>query len=474
MRTNFAKTKIICTIGPASNNAETIRNLINSGMNICRLNFSHGDIESHRKTIDLIRKVEKETNANISILQDLPGPKIRIGNLDREEYELKAGSTVFLTKDEIVGNDKTFSCSYKEVIESLQCGEMVFLNDGRIELVVTEKKSDGLVLKVLNSGTIRSHKGLNIPSKNLNISAITDLDIEYVKFGIEMDVDFVAASFIRCKEDVLKLKKIIDESGKNIKIISKIENPTALDNIDSILEVSHGIMIARGDLGIEVPIEEVALKQKFLINKARALSKPTIVATQMLISMINEPIPTRAEVSDITNAVIDGADALMLSEETAIGKYAVDACSTMNQICLLVENQKLTLDPSKNIQKHAKMYPELALSYAAEEIAENLDISAFVVLTRTGKTAQLISSRRMNKPILTFTTDHKVVEHLNLCWGVTPYYLEEIKNRKVLTETVLKFIKDNKLLPEGSLVLITCGTTNSKNISTNLLELQSI
>ena len=443
-------------------------------MNIARLNFSHGTIQEHNNTINLIRKIERELNANVSILQDIPGPKIRIGKLDKDVYQLKKGNTVFLTKENIVGNDKKFSCSYVEVIDCLQKNDVIFINDGLIKLVVIDKKNDGLLLEILNYGLIRSYKGMNVPSKNLNIDAITKKDIEFIKFGIQMDVDFIAASLIRNKKDILKAKEIIDSSKKNIKIIAKIENQEALNNIEEILEASHGIMIARGDLGIEVPIEEVALKQKYLIDKARQVSKPSIVATQMLRSMVDNPTPTRAEVTDITNAIFDGADTLMLSEETAMGKYPVTACERMKQICLVVENETQYTHTIKSFEKECKMYPELALSFAVQDIAENLDIKAFVVLTRTGKTAQLISSRKINKPIFAFTTNKKVVKHLNLCWGTLPFYLEEIYDKKTLTEKVVNFIKENKLLPKDSLVIITCGTPNSMNISTNLLELQSV
>ena len=471
---NFKKTKIVCTIGPASNNHSSITRLIKSGMNIIRLNFSHGDIETHRKTIELIRSIIKELNVNVSILQDLPGPKIRIGKLDSESYELKKDDVVLLTKEDIVGNNKKFSCNHIEVVESLKENDFIFINDGRIKLIVEKKAVEGLYLKVLNSGEIRSHKGMNIPSQNLKINPITDEDIEFINFGIEMDIDFIAASFIRTKEDILKVKNIINKSGKDIKVIAKIENPVAIKNIDEILEVSHGIMVARGDLGIETPIEEVALNQKYLIKKALSVTKPSIVATQMLQSMINNPIPTRAEVTDITNAIIDGADAVMLSEETAIGKYPVDSCQRMRHICLAVERELDMSVSLNNIKTCGKIYPELALSYAAQEIVENLDIKAIVVLTRSGKTAQLISSRRMNKPIFVFTTNHKVLKHLNLCWGVLPFYLEEIEDDTLLTERVLKIIKEDKLLPKDSLILITCGTDNSLNISTNKLEVQSI
>jgi len=467
------KTKIICTIGPVSNNPDTIKRLIKSGMNIARLNFSHGDIETHKTTINLLRSVSKELDKNISILQDLPGPKIRIGKIDNEKFDLKSGDKIWLVKDDIVGNNEKISCSHSEVIDSLKTNDIVYINDGRIKLIVDQKKEDALLLKALNSGTIRSHKGLNIPSQNLDIDAITDADIKYIKFGIEMDIDFIAASFIRKKEDIQKVKGLIQKSGKNIKVIAKIENPAALKNIDEILQESHGIMVARGDLGIENPIEEVALNQKYLVNKARQLSKPSIVATQMLRSMIDDPFPTRAEIADITNAILDGADAIMLSEETAIGKYPVDACQRMKHVALTVEKNLDALMPFKELKKR-EVYPELALSYAAQEISENLDIKAFVVLTKSGKTAQLISARKVNKPILAFTTDHKVVKHLNLSWGVIPFYLEEIHNNAVLTDRVLQFIKNNELLPKGSLILLTCGTPNSLDISTNLLEMQSI
>jgi pyruvate kinase len=474
MISDIKKTKIICTIGPASSSPSVIRELIKSGMNVARLNFSHGDLDEHSERIKLIREAAKELDVNVSILQDLPGPKIRIGNLDKEQYKLETGSKVLLSKKDIIGNDTEFSCSHPEVVDSLIKGDFVFINDGLIKLVVVEKKKDSLLLEVLNEGSIRSHKGMNIPSQNLNIAAITDEDIEFLKFGIKMDLDFIAASFIKHADDILKLKDIISESKKDIKVIAKIENPEAIKNIDEILSIADGLMVARGDLGIEVPIEEIALKQKFLIDKARTVSKPSIVATQMLRSMVDYPTPTRAEVSDITNAILDGADAVMLSEETAIGKYAIDACATMARICVTVEKEIKNLLPFKHLEKNIKIYPELALSFAAERITEDLNVKAIVVLTRSGKTARLISERRIDRPILAFTTDKKVVKHLNLCWGVIPYYLEEINDKNVLTKMILDLIKVKGLLPEGSLILLTCGTPNNMNISTNMLELLSI
>lgn len=468
------KTKIICTIGPATNNAEKIKKLIDAGMNIVRLNFSHGTLEEHKKTIDMIRKTADGMNANISILQDLPGPKIRIGELDKDLYVLNKGDEVRLTKKDIVGNNKLFSCSHKEVVDFLSKKDIVFINDGTVKLEVKNKNKDELILEVIDEGVIRSHKGMNIPSQNLKIEPITKEDVEFIKFGIKMDVDFIACSFIKKDKDIKKVKDIIKSENKNIKVIAKIENPDALENINDILKETDGIMVARGDLGIEVPIEEVAIKQKFLINEARKLSIPTIVATQMLRSMVDDATPTRAEVTDITNAILDGTDAVMLSEETAIGNYPIDTCNTMKNICLKVEKEFDVLRTLKGFEKEQKMYPELALSYAVEKIAGDLDIKAIVVLTRSGKTARLISERRINLPILAFTTDKKVLKHLNLYWGVIPFYLENINDKKLLTKMILDLIKVKEFLPEGSLILITCGTPNNKGITTNLLELQSI
>ncbi len=331
------KTKIVCTIGPATSSIEKLTALVNAGMNIMRLNFSHGDFSEHQHRVDNMRTVMKNTNKNIEIIQDLSGPKIRIGEFENGSINLKPGHEFVLTTDNIIGNENIVNVNYPLLPEEVRVGGYILLHDGKKKLQITGIDGNKIITKVIIGGDIKSKRGVNIPGAYLSISSITEKDKSDLIFGIKNKVDYFALSFIRRPSDILELRDILKREGSNARIIAKIETPEALDNIDEIIRLTDGVMIARGDLGIEIPAEEVPMVQKMLIQKCNAMNKPVITATQMLESMIKSPVPTRAEVSDVANAIIDGTDAVMLSEETTLGDYPVESVEMMTRIALRVE-----------------------------------------------------------------------------------------------------------------------------------------
>ncbi len=469
------RTKIVCTIGPASEKKSILPELVRAGMNVARLNFSHGDHQEHKKRIDSIKEIEKSLAVPIGIMLDTQGPEIRTGDLETKEIQLVTGREFRLVTDEIKGNKNKVSVTYKNLPQEVKEGAIILLDDGLIELKVKKVNKDSICCEILNGGILGSHKGINIPGVKSNIPALTDKDKEDIKFGIKNGIHFVAASFIRKAVDVIEIRKLLkDEWARDIKIIAKIENQEAVSNIDDIIDVADGIMIARGDLGVEIAAEKVPIVQKTIINKCNRLAKPVITATQMLDSMIRNPRPTRAEASDVANAIYDGTDAIMLSGESAIGKYPIESVKTMARIAEETEHS----DSYKNIfssrsVNNAETVTE-AISFASCKTAEDLGAQAIITATGSGYTARMVSKNRSLTPIIATTPNEAVRHTLTISWGVYPLLVCNSHSTDQMMENAIKVALDSGLLENGDLVTITAGVPVGISGSTNLIKVDVV
>ncbi|HOM87119.1 MAG TPA: pyruvate kinase [Spirochaetota bacterium] len=463
------RTKIVCTLGPTSEEKEVIVNLVRAGMNVARLNMSHSTHQMHEKSIALIREIANELNTPIGILADLQGPKIRVGTL-KEKVILEPGQQFILTTRDVPGNAIAVSVSLKELPESVHKGQVILLDDGLLELVVDEVENTDIYTTVVRGGELKDHKGINLPNASIKTSSITQKDISDLEFVIKHDVDMVALSFVRTAQDVVQLRSIMEEFGGSIPIISKIEKHEAVTNIDDIIAASYGIMVARGDLGIEIPIEQVPIVQKMIIEKCNQQAKPVITATQMLDSMIRNPIPTRAEATDVANAVFDGTDALMLSGETAFGQYPVDAAATMAKIAQYAEDSimyKATMEERK-IYTRAIITDAIALS--ASESAKTLGADCIITATQSGYTARKISKYKPQIPVIAVTTNQKVVNQLSLSYGVVPVQIKHCEDINTLVDEALNTCKQKELIHNGDLLIITAGILAGVTGGTNVLR----
>ena len=465
------KTKIICTIGPSSSDEKTIRAMIDAGMDVARLNFSHGSFQEHRQKMQLIRRVSQEMNHPVAILQDLSGPKIRVGDTTEEGIELKAGQPFILTSETGIATPERISVSYKQLPKEVQPKDQILLADGLLELAVIKIEGSNIFCKVITGGVLTSRKGINLPSRSIKADSTTSKDIEDLVFGLEQNVDYVALSFVRSAGDILKVKKIINEKKKNTPIIAKIEKHEALVHIDEIIKVSDAVMVARGDLGVEIPLEKVPGIQKMLIKKASDNGKPVIIATQMLRSMVDSPRPTRAEASDVANGVFSGTDAIMLSEETAMGRYPVEAVKYMRKIALTAEKDfpydtylKLTHNPEVSE----------SVAYAACVLADHLSASAIIATTQSGFTAKQISRFRPESTILAVSPDKNTVKQLSLYWGCEAIYQKKMKNTDEMINKVLKTALDNGYVRMGDKVVITAGHPLWVSGTTNMIQVKTI
>lgn len=470
----MSHTKIVCTIGPASENLDTLKEMIVSGMTVARLNFSHGLHEEHAKRIELIRMAAKETGRQVAIMLDTKGPEIRIGNIEGDKIILHTGNNITITTQEILGTEKKISVSYKGLPDDVEKGTKILLDDGLIELVVKKVEDTEIYCEILNGGELSSKKGVNIPGVHVNLPAVTEKDYKDILFGIENDVDFIAASFIRTASDVLEIRKILEQHNADIDIISKIENQAGVSNIDEILAVSDGIMVARGDLGVEIPSEEVPLVQKTIIEKCNRIGKPVITATQMLDSMIRNPRPTRAEANDVANAIFDGSDAVMLSGETAAGKYPVQAVQTMKRIAKRTEEAL----KYEEILGKKEMLPERtvtdSISYATCNIALKLEATAIITPTTSGFTARMVSKYKPKAKIIAATPDPKVAKKMCLVWAVYPILVRQtIGTDEMITEAVQRALESGEILL-GDLVVVTAGVPVGVPGTTNLLKVHIV
>ena len=467
MINNIKKTKIVCTLGPVSENEETLRELIKNGLNVCRLNFSHGSHEEHKGRMDLVKKLREELNMPTAILLDTKGPEIRTGKFDAPEVLLEEGQTFTITMKDVMGNKEMCTVSYKGLANDVKTGDTILIDDGLVGLTVKEVNGDDIVCEVQNSGIVKNHKGVNVPGVKVNLPAITEKDRSDIEFGIEQGIDFIAASFVRKVSDVLAIREILEENNAtHIKIISKIENQEGVDNLDEIIEVSDGIMVARGDLGVEIPTEEIPVVQKLMIKKCNEAGKPVITATQMLDSMIRNPRPTRAEVTDVANAIYDGTDAIMLSGETAAGKYPVEAVKTMATIAKRAEetmrNRRTKINKSKNVTD--------AISYATCTTAMDLDARAILSSTASGHTARMVSKFRPDCPIIATTSDESVRRQLSLTWGVLPVMRNKSANTDQVIVHSIEAAKTAEYVNENDIVVITAGGSET----TNLIKVETV
>lgn len=465
------RTKIVATIGPSSSSHSIIEKLISKGMDIARINLSHGKEEEQRRMVNSLRRVSYREKSSLAILIDIPGPKIRLGPLDKKVVFLKKGSKFTLTGEKIIGNEERASINYPQVLEKIKKGSLIYFNDGLIKLRVVKAKDDEVICLTENSGEIMSGKGVNIPGISFDDCLGEKETEEKVKFACELEPDFLAISFVKDKSDLIKVKKIIGK--KEIFIIAKIEKKEAIKNIDSIIEESDGIMVARGDLGIETSLEKLPLLQKEIIEKCNLKGKPVIVATQILSSMVSNPIPTRAEVTDIANAILDGADCLMLSEETAIGKYPVEAISTLYKVSLFTEkNFPYRKYLTQRIEKDISILE--AISYSAVWSSYKLEAKAVIVPTYSGETARWVSKFRPKATIFALTSEKKILRRLNIFWGVYPIFFPLKISLERLPRQIDTLFKRYRFLKKGTRVIITGSNPMGEEGKTNLIQIHQI
>jgi pyruvate kinase len=471
------KTKIVCTIGPASETVEKLTELINAGMNVSRLNFSHGDFQEHGQRIQNIRIAAENTGKKVAILLDTKGPEIRTNNMVNGAIELTSGNNIIVSMTEVEGTTDKFSITYPGLIEDVHIGSKILLDDGLIGLEVTkiDNAAGEIHTRILNSGTLKNKKGVNVPGVSVNLPGITEKDTQDILFGIEQGIDFIAASFVRRAKDVLEIKQLLEENNAaHIHIIPKIENQEGVDNIDEILEVSDGLMVARGDLGVEIPAEEVPLVQKMLIKKCNALGKPVITATQMLDSMQRNPRPTRAEASDVANAIFDGTDAIMLSGETAAGSYPVEAVQTMHNIASRAEQALDHKDILSNRSKDTEHNMTDAIGQSVAHTALNLEVNAIVTPTESGHTARMISKYRPKAPIVAVTSNEGVSRRLNLVWGVYPQLGKEATTTDEMLDVAVEESVNSGIVKHGDVVVITAGVPVGEAGTTNLMKIHVV
>lgn len=471
-------TKIVCTIGPASESVEMLEQLIDAGMNVARLNFSHGNYEEHGERIKNIRKAAANRKKNIAILLDTKGPEIRTGHFKGGKADIQTGSTVTLLMDEEKeGTAERFSVSYSGLIDDVQKGSKILLDDGLIELEVTDilRDKNEIITRALNAGEIKDRKGVNVPNVSLNLPGMTEKDRDDIIFGIKQNVDFIAPSFIRRSLDVLEIREVLEaHHAPSIHIIPKIENQEGIERIEEILEVSDGLMVARGDLGVEIPAEDVPLVQKELISKCNLAGKPVITATQMLDSMQRNPRPTRAEASDVANAIFDGTDAIMLSGETAAGLYPQESVQTMTNIALKTESALRHKSILNERSKQVNMTITEAISQSVTHTAMNLDVEAIITPTESGHTARMISKYRPKATILAVTFDERVNRQLALVWGVHPIMSRKTSSTDEMLDVAIEKGLSSGVCTHGSRVIITAGVPVGESGTTNLLKVHII
>ena len=470
------KTKIVCTIGPASESPEVLEQLVRNGMNVARLNFSHGSHEEHLEKIKTIKRLRRKLNVPLGLMLDTKGPEIRIGRFEVKEYFLKPDDTFTITTRDVIGNKDIVSVSYEGLPNDVEKGSIISVDDGLIQLEVMEiKDGTDIVCRVQNNGVISNNKGVNLPGRVTNLPAITPKDVDDIKFGIENGIDMIAASFIRKKEDIYDIRKVLeDHGGEDILILSKIESQEGVDNIDEIIEASDGIMVARGDLGVEIRTELIPLVQKEVIRKCNKAAKPVITATQMLDSMQRNPRPTRAETTDVANAIIDGTDCVMLSGETAAGKYPVEAVKTMRDICITTE---LSDDFEENIYQaeiDRKITTTNAISKSTCTIASQLNARAIITCTASGNTAKAVSKFRPKTNIIACTIDEKVARRLSVSWGVYPIIVEKAHETDELIERAIVGALKENYVQEGDLTVLTAGIPLGVSGTSNLIKVHVI
>ena len=467
------RTKIVCTLGPSTDKEEVLRNLMKNGMNVARMNFSHGTHEEQKARLDMIKKLREELNLPVAALLDTKGPEIRIGDVEGGKLELKPGQEFTLTTEEMLGTEKKVTITYKELYKDVEPGDSILIDDGLIGMEVVRIDESDIVCRVKNGGFISNHKGVNVPGVELNMPFVSPKDLADIVFAVEQDYDFIAASFTRTAEDIMEIRKILQEhGGEKIHIIAKLENKQGVKNCEDILRVADGIMIARGDMGVEIPLEEVPVIQKELIRKAMHMGKPVITATQMLDSMMKNPRPTRAETSDVANAIYQGTSAIMLSGETAAGAYPIEAVQTMAKIA---ERTEQDIDYSREFKpRKLAEAPDVtsAISHATCTTAADLKAAAIVAVSKSGRTVSRIAKYLPVCPIIGCTTDERVYRQLNLLWGVTPVVMEEANTADELFDHAVELAEQKDLIARGELVVIAAGVPVGLSGTTNMMKVQ--
>ena len=469
------RTKIVATIGPSSASKDILKEMISSGMNVCRINFSHGSYSDHAKVIESVRELNEELNTNVAVLADLQGPKIRTGEMQEGGVELEVGASILIQTVDVLGSKDSFSINYAGLPQDVQRGESILLDDGKLMLEV--ESTDGkakIVCKVIQGGVLSSKKGVNFPNTKISMPSLTQKDESDLDFAIAQDVDWIGLSFVRTAEDIVDLKQRISTQGGKARVIAKIEKPEALACIDEIVEVSDGLMVARGDLGVEIPYQNVPLTQKMLINKGIRYAKPVIVATQMMESMITQMTPTRAEVNDVANAVLDGADAVMLSGETSVGNYPVEVINAMSKIIKEMELDEKIYSKEQPAHKNQERFISDSICYNACRLAQRVEVDAIITMSFSGYTAYKIASQRPRAGIYIFTSNRKILTQLNLVWGVRAFYY----NKQISTDHTISDIKDFMIseayLKKGDLFINIASIPLEDLGSSNMLKLSQV
>ena len=462
------RTKIVCTIGPASESKEKVQALLAAGMDVARLNFSHGTHEEHGRRIAVLKEEAAKVGKHLGILLDTKGPEVRTGMVPEEGIPLINGSVFVLDTDLRMGDQQRVGITYVNLWKQVSPGSHILIDDGQIDLEVTAVNSESIQTIVRNGGILKSQKGVNVPSALIDLPAVTEKDIDDIRFGISQGIDFIAASFTRKAVDVLAVRRVVEEMGADVHIIAKIESQEGLTNLDSILEVADGLMVARGDLGVEIPVEEVPINQKEMIRKCNVLGKPVIVATQMLDSMIRQPRPTRAEASDVANAILDGTDAIMLSGETAAGLFPVEAVKMMDKIAKRTEQTSLVNQANRHPQRNTAE----AICYASYTIAKDLEAAAIITPTHSGLTSRMISKYRPIAMIVAATPFVATARKLSLQWGVQPIFVPESSGTDQMLSVAVNSSLNKNFIKAGDVVVITAGVPIGKVGSTNMIKVQ--
>ncbi len=469
------KTKIICTLGPSTDDRDILKNMMLAGMNVARINMSHQKHSIHKTRVDMVKELREELNLPVALMLDTKGPEIRLGSFEKGSVFLKEGCKFTLTTDDIIGDDNTVSVTFKKLPNEVNANDKILIDDGLIELKVLSKDEENIYCEVLNGGRVSAHKSVNIPGVSLSLPFISDADKADLRFAVENDFDFIAASFTRTREDIQNLRDYLESlSCKNIRIISKIENGQGVKNIDDIIDISDGIMVARGDLGVEVPLQTIPTIQKRIIGRACNAGKDVITATQMLESMVNNPRPTRAEATDVANAVYDGTSAVMLSAETAAGLHPLEALKTMSSIAEYTEQEIDYKRRFELIHQGQKTDLTSAISHATVTTAHDMDAKAIFTVTESGRTSRAVSRYRPSCPIISGTPDKKAWYQLSISWGITPIIMHEKDNTDELFDQAIDIAKSHSLVSDGDLCVITAGIPLGISGTTNLLKAQVV
>lgn len=471
---NFNKTKIVATVGPASAPIDQLEKLIKAGVDVFRLNFSHGAHEIHAEVANNIRILNEKLGCHVAILQDLQGPKLRIGKVDGV-INLVAGQHIKVTTTQQISTDSCLSVSYERLAQEARVGDKILLNDGKLELEITEIISDSeLNTLIVNGGPLTSNKGFNLPNTPISAPCLTEKDLADLEFGLELDVDWIALSFVRRAEDVIELKNIIAQKGKRAKVIAKIEKPEAVENFDEIVKVTDAVMVARGDLGVEVPLQRVPLIQKHLVDVCIKHAKPVIIATQMMESMIEDSMPTRAEITDVANAVLDGADAVMLSAETSVGKYPIRVVEIMNSIIADIEQDRRVYYKGERPQVSSPSFASDEVCFTAVRMSDHLQAKAIVAMTKSGYTGFKVASYRPEANIFIFTNNPTLLNTLNLVWGVRGFYYDKYISTDQTFEDVIQILKENGHVKSGDYVINSASMPLLKKQRTNTIKVTHV